>query len=177
MVLSMRNKNIYVYGTVFNSADTIDRCIRSLNRLKVKAIYVTDNFSTDGTYEKLKRYKKITVIQKKCSRGEGREIAKIEMLKHCQSYDLVLTADFDTELTSSAINYVKSKKKLDNNNIFYAIGYLGTAHTHSKVKWHDLMNGDDTEFIAQAINKKITVIFLYLFSFSYVPSVEKLSVT
>ncbi len=153
----MKNKNIYIYGTVFNTANTIDKFICSLNKLKVKKIYVTDNFSTDGTYEKLSKYKNIIILRKKCSRGSGRELAKIEMLKHVKSKDAVLTLDFDTELTEDAIKYIKeSIHKLD-HNVFYAIGYLGTAYTHSKVTWHDLMLGDDTEFVAQAISKGIVV--------------------
>ena len=153
----MKNKNVYIYGTVFNTANTIDRCINSLKPLKIKRIFVTDNFSTDGTYEKLKKYKNVTILRKKCSRGKGRELAKRELLKYASQEDPVLTVDFDTEFTKGAIRYIKRRIKKLKHNTFYAMGYLGTAYTHSKVTWHDLMLGDDTEFVAQAISKNINV--------------------
>ncbi len=151
-------KNIYVYGTVFNSKNTISRCINSLNKLGVKKIYVTDNFSTDGTYEELKRYKNVVVIRRKSSRGKGREIAKTEMLKHIKLDDAVFVMDFDTELTQAGINYILKTIKHLKNKCFYGIGFLGNAYTHSLVEWHDLMLGDDVDFMAQAISKKIKII-------------------
>jgi glycosyltransferase involved in cell wall biosynthesis len=151
--------SIYIYGTVFNSADTIDECLNSLMPLGNYKLYIVDNFSTDGTFEKLKKYKNCVVIRKRCSRGEGREIAKEILLNDCKPNSPVMYIDLDTKLTKKAISYIKKRLKHLEKDTFYGIGCLGTATTHAKVKWHDLMLGDDTEFIAQAISKGIKVYY------------------
>lgn len=52
-------KSVTVLVTVKNSRDTIEKCLSSLLKLRYKnyKIYVTDAFSTDGTWEELKKLK------------------------------------------------------------------------------------------------------------------------
>jgi glycosyltransferase involved in cell wall biosynthesis len=56
----MKQTSVTVLVTVKNSANTIEKCIDSLIELNYKnySIYVTDAFSTDGTYEILKNLQK-----------------------------------------------------------------------------------------------------------------------
>jgi glycosyltransferase involved in cell wall biosynthesis len=150
---------IYIYGTIFNSVKTIDMCIDSLKPLGSYKLYVVDNFSTDGTYEKLRKYENCIVVRRHCSRGEGREIAKNILLRDSKPNSPVMYIDLDIKLTKKAIAYIKKRMECLEDNVFYAIGCLGTAETHAKVKWHDLMLGDDTEFVAQAISKSIKVYY------------------
>ncbi|MFH8132053.1 MAG: glycosyltransferase [Candidatus Aenigmatarchaeota archaeon] len=56
----MKEPWVTVLVTVKNSKDTIEKCIKSLLKLNYKnyKIYVTDAFSTDGTYEILEKLRK-----------------------------------------------------------------------------------------------------------------------
>ena len=49
--------NICVYGTVFNNAGTVEESIRSVWKPEYENVIV-DNYSTDGTWEKLLELKK-----------------------------------------------------------------------------------------------------------------------
>jgi len=46
-----------IYGTVFNNASTLEESIMSFWRPDT-VIVITDNFSTDGTWEKLESQRK-----------------------------------------------------------------------------------------------------------------------
>ena len=66
--------------THYNDAPTVERSLRSvLDQVDgTFEVVVVDNFSTDGSYEVLSGYAKdgrITLVQAKCSRGKGRQIA------------------------------------------------------------------------------------------------------
>jgi len=56
----MKEPTVTIILTVKNMISTIEKCVVSLLNLnyKNKKIYVTDAFSTDGTFEKLKKYDK-----------------------------------------------------------------------------------------------------------------------
>ncbi|MEM4882123.1 MAG: glycosyltransferase, partial [Nanopusillaceae archaeon] len=80
-----------IYGTVYNSADTVRQTIEDL-KSKLKEdfiIVVTDNFSTDGTYEILKEYDFIDVLRIKSTRGMGRQKALEHLIKNYKEVDLV----------------------------------------------------------------------------------------
>lgn len=55
----MSEPSVTVFLTVKNSKDTIEKCLDSLLNLDYQnyKIYITDAFSTDGTFEILKKYK------------------------------------------------------------------------------------------------------------------------
>lgn len=79
--------------TTYNSADTVDTFMKSFEGLDFSyEIIFVDNFSSDGTFEKLKKYERenISVIQRKCSRGMGRKIG-IEYAKY--QYISILDVD------------------------------------------------------------------------------------
>lgn len=54
-----KQPSVTVLVTVKNSKETIERCVKSLLNLKYKnyRIYITDAFSTDGTWEELEKIK------------------------------------------------------------------------------------------------------------------------
>jgi glycosyltransferase involved in cell wall biosynthesis len=91
----MEDPLISVYTTVYNSVRTVEKSIESITRQFEGLNYeivVVDNYSTDGTYEKLvelsERYP-IRIIRYKCSRGLGRRIAaKLSRGKYLVYVDL-----------------------------------------------------------------------------------------
>ena len=56
MIMAKREPSVTVLVTARNSADTIKKCIDSIlsQSYKNKKVYVTDAYSTDGTWEILK---------------------------------------------------------------------------------------------------------------------------
>ncbi len=66
-----------LYGTVYNNASTVEKCIESVWRPGYEVV-VVDNYSTDGTWEKLLELRRdfnLKVYRYRCSRGLGRHIA------------------------------------------------------------------------------------------------------
>ena len=66
--------------TCFNEAPTVEESIRSLlGQIDSNfEVIVVDNFSTDGTYDILKDFQRgygVRVVQRRCSRGVGRQVA------------------------------------------------------------------------------------------------------
>ncbi len=79
--------------TCYNSADTVDEFMKAFDGLTFPhEIIFVDNFSKDGTYERLKKYEKenVRILQKKCTRGKGRDIG-IELAR----YDHIVILDID----------------------------------------------------------------------------------
>ena len=80
-----------IYGTVYNSADTVRTTIEDLKK-KLKydfVISVCDNFSKDGTFEILKEYDFIDVFQRKSTRGLGRQYALENLIKNHPDVDYI----------------------------------------------------------------------------------------
>ena len=141
-----------IYGTVFNNRKYLKSVIDSLKPLKPYKLYIVDNFSTDGSYEYLKKVKNAVVMRRRCSRGTGREIALRKLIKEGKSNDLTFIIDFDS---CFKLNFYKiinwSKNNLHHDDIisFAAICRLGFA---KKLRWVNLNYGEDTEFVAHAYN-------------------------
>lgn len=82
-----------VYATVFNNVSTLEDSIKSVWRPNY-TIVITDNYSWDGTWEKLQELRKeynLILYRLKSTRGKGRDYS----LKHCP--DNSLTAYFDLD--------------------------------------------------------------------------------
>lgn len=75
-----------IYGTVYNNADLAEKCLESISGLRQYRIYAVDNFSTDGTYNILKRHKEVRIKRLKCSRGKGRDVALSMLLKEAAPF-------------------------------------------------------------------------------------------
>ncbi|BFH72199.1 hypothetical protein SJAV_01430 [Sulfurisphaera javensis] len=87
------SSSICVYGTVFNNVNTVEASIKSVWKPNY-TIIITDNYSTDGTWEKLQEMKKeynIVLYRLKSTRGKGRDYS----LKHCQNNSLAAYIDLD----------------------------------------------------------------------------------
>ena len=147
---------LYIYGTVFNNKDTVKESIESLSRINVeKRFLITDNYSTDGTYEVLQELKNkynITLKQVKCSRGKGRELA-MELGYHISNNDdLFMYFDLDSVYTPLFIKYIEDKiKTLKRNEVF--LNMLCYKDANFKILWKDLNNGEDWERIAHFIHE------------------------
>jgi cellulose synthase/poly-beta-1,6-N-acetylglucosamine synthase-like glycosyltransferase len=91
--MASKQPSVTILVTVKNSAGTIKKCIDSLLKLNYrnKKIYVTDAYSTDGTWEILKKYgKKIRLERVRGNIAEGHNY----MVKRCKT-DFVAFTDAD----------------------------------------------------------------------------------
>ena len=151
-----------IYGTIFNNRKYLESVINSLEPLKPYKIYIVDNFSTDGSYEFLKKIKNAVIIRKHCSKGIGREIALKKLIKEGNPNDIVFTLDFDSSFKPNfyrIIRWVKKNLVQDEIITFSSICRLKTA---KKLRWVDLNFGEDNEFMANAYSKlKGRKIYLY----------------
>ncbi|WP_337860797.1 glycosyltransferase [Ferroplasma sp.] len=91
---------LYIYGTVFNNAQYINKSIKSMAKINTeKKFLITDNFSYDGTFEKLNELKNeynIEIKRVKCSRGKGRQIAMEMAYEESKDNNLFMFFDLDT---------------------------------------------------------------------------------
>ncbi len=148
---------ISVYGTVYNNARTIVRCILSIRKIMERLsipweIVVVDNYSIDGTYEilcKLRERFPIKVVREKCSRGKGRDLA----LRLSNGY-YVMYVDFDMELKNDAFKLIEYYiRNIDNYTIYMPFGFTTRMLALKIGGWRDLNHGEDTEFFARASTK------------------------
>ncbi len=139
---------LFIYGTVFNNADRVGKCIESLKPLNYKKIFVVDNYSTDGTYEILKNMQNVVVMRRKCSHGLGRQLALELALKEAYDEDFLMYVDFDTVYFDKYVNIIKEMiKKLSDNEVFI-FGMLSKAKLNRSVPWRDLLTSEDLERVA-----------------------------
>jgi len=140
--------SICVYGTVFNNVNTVEESIRSIWRPDYN-IVITDNYSTDGTWEKLQELKKeynLTLLRLKSTRGKGRQYA----LYNCPEDSITAYFDLDNyynENFHKLLHYAKST-----NKIIRAHAFMGGNREYilRKGGWRtDLNAGEDIEFIAR----------------------------
>lgn len=128
----MKNPSVTVLVTVKNSANTIKKCIDSILDLnyKNKKIYVTDAFSTDGTWEILKGYgKKIRLERIRGNIAVGHNY----MIKRCNT-DFVALTDADCVVDKNWLKYlIEAFKSSD------AIAVGGMVKTLSKNKLQELI--------------------------------------
>lgn len=151
---------ISIYGTVFNNANIIKKSLNSvISKLpdfnENFEMVIVDNYSTDGTYEILKEYQKkhpnITIIQEKCTRGKGRQIAF-----NNTKGKYVLTIDFDTVYLEPFKNIVYNYNKIKRNEIYPML--MMKRETMKFIgNWKDLNYDEDMEILANAISKGIKV--------------------
>lgn len=135
---------------MFNNRKYLEKALSSLEGLKPYKLYVTDNFSTDGGYEYLKTKKNIFIVRKRCTRGEGREIALKQLVKEGNSKDLVFIADFDSYFKPAFYKIIVWAKGNLKNDEIIAFAGICRLHTAKKLRWVDLNYGEDDEFIAHA---------------------------
>ncbi|MEM0201874.1 MAG: glycosyltransferase family 2 protein [Candidatus Micrarchaeaceae archaeon] len=140
-----------IYGTVYNNADLIEKCLRSISGLKPYHIYVVDNFSTDKTYNILKKHKAVSIKRLKCSRGKGRDVALAMMLKKAAPDDPVMYLDFDTIFSPEYVSMLLKKiRTIKPNEMYNLFNGLSLASTNANLPWRNLNAAEDWERLARA---------------------------
>jgi glycosyltransferase involved in cell wall biosynthesis len=140
-----------IYGTVYNNADLIEICLKSLSKLEPYKMYAVDNCSTDGTYQILSRRKNSKIKRLKCSRGKGRQIALEMLLNDSNPQDPVMYIDFDVVYKPIFIKTLKERiKKINDNEMYGLFNGLSNAKTNKDLFWRDLNAAEDWERLARA---------------------------
>ncbi len=115
-----------IYGTVYNSADTVRTTIEDLKK-KLKydfVISVCDNFSKDGTFEILREYDFIDAFQRKSTRGLGRQYALENLIKNHSDVDYIFYIDFDVIFPDYLNELIKGIIKIYKENEIIGFGDL-----------------------------------------------------
>ncbi len=148
-----------IYSTVFNNADLAEKSLRSISKLKPYKIYVVDNYSTDGTYEILKKHKELAIVRLKCSRGKGRDVALQMLLKEAAPEDPVMYVDFDVIYKQDFVRILSKRiSKIKDNEMYNLFNGLSTARTNLALPWYDLNSAEDWERMARAKNMGVKLI-------------------
>ncbi len=152
---------LFLYGTVYNNANTVIDTLNSIKDLNYSFIYITDNFSNDGTYEILKKYSneyRIKIFRVKSTRGFGRGFSLNKALEESDNNVVFMFIDFDTIYSDDSISFINSKiNTIDDNSIYN--NFLSTRKANEIVGWANLNYGEDWERLAhfRKLNYKIYI--------------------
>ena len=137
---------LYIYGTIYNNANRIQKCLESIKNLDYEKLFVIDNYSTDGTYEFLEKNKdkyKLILTRLKCNRGIGRQKSMEMAMKMANFDDYLMTMDFDTIYDISFVNFVNEIIKKQYKNCVFN-NYL-CLRDINQIEWKPVNNGEDWE--------------------------------
>jgi glycosyltransferase involved in cell wall biosynthesis len=135
--------------TNYNTADVLRKSMDSiLSKINTDEfeIIIVDSNSTDGSLEILKEYQKkfpnFTIIEKKCLRGRGRQIA----FEHSKG-DIIITADNDTVYNDLWMKVIRYHEK---NRLDYGLSMLFSQVYPRKILeevggWKNLQYLEDAE--------------------------------
>ncbi|BBG23191.1 hypothetical protein IC006_0475 [Sulfuracidifex tepidarius] len=143
-----------IYGTIFNNIKTVENSIKSVFDPSY-SIIIVDNYSNDGTWEKLQEVKKeynLSLLRQRSSRGKGRAYA----LAQCPENSLTAYFDLDVSYNENFHKAIKSGLK--------ELLLFGPTMTFIQSKgeviktgsWRDLNYGEDIEFLSR---QKISITF------------------
>ena len=141
---------ICVYGTVFKNVDTVEVSVKSVWRPDYN-IVIVDNYSTDGTWEKLQELRKeynLTLLRFKSSRGRGRAYA----LEHCPENSITTYFDLDVEYNENfhkVLDYASSDKIYANVSSGPYFLIAKKEKVISRGNWYDLNHDEDVELISR----------------------------
>lgn len=157
-----------IYGTVYNSADTVRTTIEDLKK-KLKydfIISVCDNFSKDGTFEILKEYDFIDVFQRKSTRGLGRQYALENLIKNHPDVDYIFYIDFDVVFPDYLNELIDGIIKIYKENEIIGFGAFASINTYkkvlTKVRWRNMNVTEDFMYSIDIIHKGFNLYFLGL---------------
>jgi len=159
---------IGIYGTVYNSADTVRTTIEDLKeKLKYDfVISVCDNFSKDETFEILKEYDFIDAFQRKSTRGLGRQYALENLIKNHPDVDYIFYIDFDVTFSDYLNELIRGIIKIYKENEIYWLAGFASLNTYkkilTKVRWKDMNFGEDFMYSVDIIHKGFNLYFLGL---------------
>lgn len=138
---------ICIYGTVFNNVSTVQESVKSVFDPSYN-IVIVDNFSKDGTYEKLLELRKdynLNVYRFRSSRGKGRAYA----LQQCPDNSVTAYFDLDTRYNE---NFHKAVKLALNGLLLFGpiLSYINVKEEILKRgNWRNLNYGEDIEFLSR----------------------------
>ncbi|BBG25937.1 glycosyltransferase [Sulfuracidifex tepidarius] len=150
-----------LYGTVFNNNSVVHESIKSYFN-SYYDIVIVDNYSTDGTWEKLCELRKeynLQLFRMKSSRGKGRDYA----LKYCKEHSLSAYFDLDTVANENFSKVFMS----DVDGIELGFGGSGTLIRNreeiiKKGGWRDLNAGEDLEFkLRIGFNYSLPIVYFF----------------
>jgi len=157
-----------IYGTVYNSADTVRTTIEDLKK-KLKydfVVSVCDNFSKDGTFEILKEYDFIDAFQRKSTRGLGRQYALENLIKNHPDVDYIFYIDFDVIFPDYLNELIDGIIKIYRENEVIGFGAFASINTYKKilksVRWRDMNVTEDFMYSVDIIHKGFNLYFLGL---------------
>ncbi|MEM0143736.1 MAG: glycosyltransferase family 2 protein [Candidatus Parvarchaeum sp.] len=151
---------ISIFSTVFNNVNIIEKSLNSVidkfpDFNEKFELVIVDNYSTDGTYEKLlelqKKHKNIKIIREKCSRGKGRAIGFSNT-----TGKYVISIDCDTIYLKPFKNLVYSYDKVKDMEI-YPCFFMKRKTMEFIGNFKDLNYDEDMELTARAISKGVKV--------------------
>jgi len=134
---------ICVYGTVYNNANYVEESIKSIYRPEYRVVIV-DNYSTDGTWERLLELRKeynLQLYRYRCSRGLGRNIA----LHKCPENSLTAYFDLDT-IYYDAYHRVIHAAETYGSASARGVVVVNREYAIRRGGWRDLNVGEDTDF-------------------------------
>ena len=135
-----------IYGTVFNNVSTIEESIKSFWRPDA-VIVITDNFSTDGTWEKLQELRKeynLVLYRYKSNRGQGRNYS----LRHCPENSFTTYVDLDTRYNEAFHKLLEWAPK-DKITHTYAFFGIKKEEFLKRGGWGELNVNEDVETFAR----------------------------
>jgi len=134
---------ICIYGTVYNNASYVEESIKSIYRPEYHVVIV-DNYSTDGTWERLLELRKeynLQLYRYRCSRGLGRNIA----LHKCPENSLTAYFDLDT-IYYDAYHRVIHAAETYGSASALGVVVVNREYAIRRGGWRDLNVGEDTDF-------------------------------
>ena len=128
---------ICVYAICKNEIKFVDKWLDNVS--EADYIVVLDTGSTDGTYEKLKADKRVTVVKQKEIKPWRFDVARNESMKLIpKDTDICVCTDFDELFTPGWARAVRDNWKKDTNRMFYTYAWGQTPDGF----WHDIFRGD-----------------------------------
>ena len=151
---------VSIYGTCYNNANVIRKSIDSIvSQFDLNGeteLVITDNESTDGTWDILqdynKKYKNVKLIRERCTRGKGRRIAY-----NSTSGKYTFYIDLDTVYSPILSKLIKQLKEEYKGDRIMPFGFMDRATMDKIGNWGDLNNAEDGELEARAISKGVTL--------------------
>ncbi|MGP6206808.1 glycosyltransferase [Cuniculiplasma sp. SKW3] len=153
----MNKKTVSALGTVYNNCNIVEESIKSIISglslyFEKFEIVIVDNYSTDGTFEKLNDlgYKNLRIIRNHCTRGKGRDIA----LRNA-SASYIFPIDLDTIYSPEYFKMLSFviDNMLEDNTIVESISKRETLLNLGG--WKDLNACEDIELNARAVSRGI----------------------
>ncbi|ADB86543.1 glycosyltransferase family 2 protein [Saccharolobus islandicus] len=140
--------NYFIYATVFNNVSTLDESVKSVWRSD-SIIVITDNYSTDGTWERLQGLKKdynLILYRLKSTRGKGRDYS----LKHCPENSITTYFDSDMRYNESFHKILEWAPRDKRTLVNLVNGFVVKRETIlEKGSWRNLNRAEDWEIVSR----------------------------